>query len=168
MDDSDEYVLWAGNLHRDVTEELLYELMIQAGPLVYVKKPKDKNFAFINFKHKESVKFALKIFGGVCLFRQMLNLKFREAKGAGNTPQRGGREQLDRSAPERLDSGRRKRSRSRSPHRRQDRQRQDRWGDDQSQRRDNGRRVYMQEDPYNTPRYKSNRMIREEPWDFFD
>ena len=43
MDDQDDYILWAGNLEDKVTEELLYELFLQAGPLDYVKKPKEKN-----------------------------------------------------------------------------------------------------------------------------
>ena len=64
MDDQDDYILWAGNLEDKVTEELLYELFLQAGPLDYVKKPKEKNFAFICFKHKESVKYAMKLFEG--------------------------------------------------------------------------------------------------------
>ena len=46
MDDSDDYVLWVGNLHRDASEEILFELFLQAGPLTRVKKPNEKNFAF--------------------------------------------------------------------------------------------------------------------------
>lgn len=43
-------VLWCGGLDEKVTQELLYELMMQAGPVEKVTKPKDKNFAFILFK----------------------------------------------------------------------------------------------------------------------
>ena len=64
MGDQDDYILWAGNLEDKVTEELLYELFLQAGPLDYVKKPKEKNFAFICYKHKDSVKYAMKLFEG--------------------------------------------------------------------------------------------------------
>lgn len=143
MDDSDDYVLWAGNLHRDATEELLFELFLQAGPLTYVKKPKDKNFAFIAYKHKESVKFAMKVFQGICLFKQMAHLKHREAKGTPRSTE---------GKSDRLDSGRReqkRRSRSRSPQRSR---RDDKWGDD-TPRRDTGRgKIYTGEDPYNNYR----------------
>ena len=43
-------VLWCGGLDDKVTQELLYELMMQAGPVEKVTKPKDKNFAFVLFK----------------------------------------------------------------------------------------------------------------------
>ena len=43
-------VLWCGGLADDVTEELLFELMMQAGPVERVTRPKGKNFAFILYK----------------------------------------------------------------------------------------------------------------------
>ena len=110
MGDNDDFVLWVGNLHSDVTEELLFELFLQSGPLQYVKLPKDKNFAFICFKHTESVQFAMNVSKGLCLFGQMIHCKFRQAKGSDNKNQ-----DRNRGTPnERLDSGR-KRDRSRTP-----------------------------------------------------
>uniref|UniRef100_A0A8C5P0W1 RRM domain-containing protein n=1 Tax=Jaculus jaculus TaxID=51337 RepID=A0A8C5P0W1_JACJA len=52
--------LFVGNLDTKVTEELLFELFHQAGPVISVKIPKDKDgkpkqFAFVNFKHEVSV-----------------------------------------------------------------------------------------------------------------
>ena len=66
-------ILWCGNLNDECTEEILFgtgkvskqntydlnkikilkdfkELFLQAGPLVSVKKPKEKTFAFVTFK----------------------------------------------------------------------------------------------------------------------
>merc|ERR1712227_64947 len=147
MDDQDDYILWAGNLEDKVTEELLYELFLQAGPLDYVKKPKEKNFAFICFKHKESVKYAMKLFEGLNLFGKLPYLKFRESKS--DTP-RSNESERSGEVPSRLDSGRR-RSRSRSPNRNRNNGRNQGW-DDESPRsrnsRDNGRKVYMGNDPY--------------------
>ena len=71
-------ILWCGNLNDECTEEILFgtgevsqticslkfksrkikilkdskELFLQAGPLVSVKKPKEKTFAFVTFKVK--------------------------------------------------------------------------------------------------------------------
>ena len=60
-------ILWVGNLDSKATEEILFgayecfnnmisssisELFLQAGPLISVKKPKDKTFAFVTFKVK--------------------------------------------------------------------------------------------------------------------
>ena len=55
-----------GNLETKVTEELLFELFHQAGPVIKVKIPKDtdgkpKQFAFVNFKRKVSVPYAMNL-----------------------------------------------------------------------------------------------------------
>ncbi|CAD7671569.1 unnamed protein product [Nyctereutes procyonoides] len=65
-----------------VTEELLFELFHQAGPVVKVKIPKDKDgkpkqFAFVNFKHKVSVPYAMNLLNGIKLFGRPIKIQFR-------------------------------------------------------------------------------------------
>ncbi|KAK3590655.1 hypothetical protein CHS0354_007153 [Potamilus streckersoni] len=82
MGDETNRTLWVGNLTDKVTEELLYELFLQAGPLVKVTIPKDrdgrpKRFAFIVFKHECSVPYTIKLFDGLSLFGYELKLQTR-------------------------------------------------------------------------------------------
>ncbi|CAI9584325.1 unnamed protein product [Staurois parvus] len=74
--------LFVGNLHPRATEELLFELFLQAGPTVNVKIPKDKDgkpklFAFVNFKHEESVPYGMNLLNGIKLFGRPLKLQYR-------------------------------------------------------------------------------------------
>ena len=55
MGDEEDSTLWVGNLEDRVTESLLFELFLQVGPLTSVKKPANKNFAFVEFKHSVSI-----------------------------------------------------------------------------------------------------------------
>lgn len=63
-DDKDSRTLFVGNIGEKVTEELLYELMLQAGPIEEINIPKDKetkkqkSFGFILFKYKCAVEYA--------------------------------------------------------------------------------------------------------------
>nr|XP_023017550.1 uncharacterized protein LOC111506650 [Leptinotarsa decemlineata] len=80
MDDTK--TVWCGNLSDQVTEELLYELFLQAGPLERVKIPTDRdgrksNFAFITFKHEKSVNYVLQLLKGTRLFDRLLIVKQR-------------------------------------------------------------------------------------------
>ncbi|KAL0973301.1 hypothetical protein UPYG_G00201670 [Umbra pygmaea] len=57
VSDETDRTLFVGNLDPNVTEELLFELFLQAGPLYKVKIPKDndgkqKGFGFVCFKHE--------------------------------------------------------------------------------------------------------------------
>ncbi|KAH3826207.1 RNA-binding protein 7-like [Dreissena polymorpha] len=74
--------LWVGNLSDKVSDELLYELFLQAGPLerVSIAKEKDgrpKGFAFITFAHDESVPYTVQLMDGIQLFGRVLKLQFR-------------------------------------------------------------------------------------------
>ncbi|XP_032515137.2 RNA-binding protein 7 [Danaus plexippus] len=74
--------VWCGNLSEQVTEELLYELFVQAGPVEKVIIPKDKdgrqkNFAFITYCHEVSVPYAINLFRGTALFHRTLLLQNR-------------------------------------------------------------------------------------------
>eukprot|EP00614_Pseudopedinella_elastica_P007631 CAMPEP_0172593948 /NCGR_PEP_ID=MMETSP1068-20121228/13204_1 /TAXON_ID=35684 /ORGANISM="Pseudopedinella elastica, Strain CCMP716" /LENGTH=218 /DNA_ID=CAMNT_0013391679 /DNA_START=58 /DNA_END=711 /DNA_ORIENTATION=- len=66
--------LWCGNLDDRVDEELLWELMLQAGPVVSLHMPKDKvttthqGFAFVEFRSEEDAEYAKLIMNMVKLF----------------------------------------------------------------------------------------------------
>lgn len=81
-DDKDSRTIFCGNLSDQVTEELLYELFLQAGPLEEVSLPKNKDgsfrqFGFITYAHKVSVPYAIQLFIGTRLFHRELNLQAR-------------------------------------------------------------------------------------------
>ncbi|XP_067166228.1 RNA-binding protein 7 [Apteryx mantelli] len=74
--------LFVGNLDPKVTEELIFELFHQAGPVIKVKIPKDrdgkpKQFAFVNFKHEESVPYGMSLLNGIKLFGRPIKIQFR-------------------------------------------------------------------------------------------
>ncbi|NXP50398.1 RBM7 protein, partial [Heliornis fulica] len=74
--------LFVGNLDPKVTEELIFELFHQAGPVIKVKIPKDrdgrpKQFAFVNFKHEESVPYGLSLLNGIKLYGRPIRIQFR-------------------------------------------------------------------------------------------
>ncbi|KAM5132266.1 RNA-binding protein 7 [Mantella aurantiaca] len=80
--DQADRTLYVGNLHPRTTEELLYELFLQAGPAFNVKIPKDKDgnpkqFAFVNFKHEESVPYGMNLLNGIKLFGRPLKIQYR-------------------------------------------------------------------------------------------
>ncbi|XP_073706948.1 RNA-binding protein 7 [Garra rufa] len=80
--DEADRTLFVGNLDQQVTEEVIFELFLQAGPLIKVKIPKDndgksKQFAFVNYKHEVSVPYALNLLNGIRLYGRQLNIQFR-------------------------------------------------------------------------------------------
>ncbi|XP_066565928.1 RNA-binding protein 7 [Amia ocellicauda] len=82
--------LFVGNLDPRVTEEILFELFLQAGPMIKVKIPKDKDgkakqFAFVNFKHEVSVPYGMSLLNGTRLFGRPLKIQFRSGSSHGNT-----------------------------------------------------------------------------------
>ncbi|CAF0778798.1 unnamed protein product [Rotaria sp. Silwood1] len=85
----DRRTLYCGNLHENVTEEMLFELFLQSGPLETVTMKRDgrRSFAFITFKHEESVPYAEAIMESVCLFNRPLRLAARSSnKDFSNNP----------------------------------------------------------------------------------
>ncbi|KPP65249.1 RNA-binding protein 7-like [Scleropages formosus] len=93
--DEADRTLFVGNLDPQVTEELLFELFLQAGPLIKVKIPKDndgrsKQFGFINFKHEVSVPYGMQLLNGTRLFGRPLKIQFRSGSShinqEGNSP----------------------------------------------------------------------------------
>jgi splicing factor 3B subunit 4 len=62
-----EATLYIGNCEEQVTEELVWELFLQCGPVVSVQMPKDKvtgqhnGYGFVEFKSEEDADYAIKI-----------------------------------------------------------------------------------------------------------
>ncbi|CAK1549438.1 unnamed protein product [Leptosia nina] len=82
MSEEDTKTIWCGNLSEQVNEELLYELFLQAGPLEKVRIPRDRdgrqrNFAFITYRHEVSVPYALNLFSGTALYNRTLSIQCR-------------------------------------------------------------------------------------------
>jgi splicing factor 3B subunit 4 len=69
-----ENTLYVGNLDEKVTEALLWELMIQAGPVASVHVPRDRvtslhqGFGFVEFGDEESAEYALKVMNLIKLY----------------------------------------------------------------------------------------------------
>uniref|UniRef100_A0A8V5G9B0 Splicing regulator RBM11 n=1 Tax=Melopsittacus undulatus TaxID=13146 RepID=A0A8V5G9B0_MELUD len=77
-----DQTLFVGNLESRVREEILYELFLQAGPLIKVtickdKEGKPKSFGFVCFKHKESVPYAVALLNGIRLYGRPIRVQFR-------------------------------------------------------------------------------------------
>ncbi|PNF42482.1 hypothetical protein B7P43_G08734 [Cryptotermes secundus] len=84
--------VWCGNLSEKVTEPLLYELFLQAGPLENVRIPKDRdgrqrNFGFVTFRHECSVPYSVALFEGTDLFNKILILQSKNGTNS-DAPQR--------------------------------------------------------------------------------
>nr|XP_057936667.1 RNA-binding protein 7 [Doryrhamphus excisus] len=88
--------LFIRNLDARVTEELLFELFLQAGPLIKTKIPKDvdgkqRTFGFAVYKHEVSVPYAMQLLDGTSLFGRSIHVQFQSgsshSKSAGNLNQ---------------------------------------------------------------------------------
>ncbi|XP_078053388.1 uncharacterized protein LOC144478905 [Augochlora pura] len=80
--DEDGRTLWCGNLSEKVTEEILYELFLQGGPVqkVYIPKHRDgkpRTFGFITYKHINSVTYAMDLFYGTKLFNRPICMSMK-------------------------------------------------------------------------------------------
>ncbi|GFT83299.1 RNA-binding protein 7 [Nephila pilipes] len=85
MDDK-ERILYCGNLSEKVTEDLLYELFLQAGPLESVKIPKGRNYGFVTFKHAVSVPYSVALMGGISLYGKPIRLDARSGSESAPNP----------------------------------------------------------------------------------
>lgn len=84
MEDEEARTIWCGNLSEKVTEELLYELFLQAAPLEDVRIPTDRNgrkanYAFIVVKHAVSVDYVTQLLNGTCLYDRTITVKPRNS-----------------------------------------------------------------------------------------
>ncbi|XP_019720572.1 RNA-binding protein 7 [Hippocampus comes] len=89
IEDEADRTLFIRNLDTRVTEELLFELFLQAGPLIKTKIPKDgdgkqKTFGFAVYKHEESVPYAMELLDGTSLFGRMIHVQFRAGSSHSN------------------------------------------------------------------------------------
>ncbi|XP_061575039.1 RNA-binding protein 7 [Cololabis saira] len=82
IEEETDRTLFIRNLDARVTEELLFELFVQAGPLIKTKIPKDpegkqKTFGFAVFKHEVSVPYAMQLINGLAVFGKPISVQFR-------------------------------------------------------------------------------------------
>lgn len=88
----DERCLFVGNLEARVTEEILWELFLQAGPLEAVHIAKDKEtgkqkaFGFVSFTHEVSVPYAISLMDGIPLYGKPIMVKTAEQSSNTNSP----------------------------------------------------------------------------------
>ena len=75
-----EATIYVGNIDQKVSEEILWELFTQCGPVINVHLPKDKisndhqGFAFVEFRSEEDADYAIKIMHMVKLYGKPLKV----------------------------------------------------------------------------------------------
>ncbi|KAJ2716603.1 Spliceosome-associated protein 49 [Coemansia spiralis] len=85
FDRNQDASVYVGNLDERVTDALLWELMVQAGPVVSVHVPKDRvtqmnqGFAFVELQSADDAEYAVKIMNAVRLFGKPLRIKMAAA-----------------------------------------------------------------------------------------
>ncbi|KAH8353397.1 hypothetical protein KR084_010731 [Drosophila pseudotakahashii] len=90
-EDEEQRTLFCGNLDERVTEEILYEVFLQAGPIEGVRIPTDntgrqRNFGFVTYQRLCAVPFALELYHGLELFQKKVNIKQQGADRAKQPP----------------------------------------------------------------------------------
>ncbi|XP_058488944.1 RNA-binding protein 7 [Solea solea] len=90
IEEEADRTLFIRNLDSRVTEELLFELFLQAGPLVKTKIPKDqdgkqKTFGFAVYRHEVSVPYAMQLLNGATLFGKNIHVQFRSGSSHSNS-----------------------------------------------------------------------------------
>lgn len=91
IEEEADRTLFIRNLDTKVSEELLFELFVQAGPLIKTKIPKDpdgkqKTFGFAVYKHEVSVPYAMQLLDGTSLFGRTIHVQFRSGSSHGSSP----------------------------------------------------------------------------------
>ncbi|GAA6218293.1 RNA-binding protein 7-like isoform X1 [Lates japonicus] len=91
IEEETDRTLFIRNLDSRVTEELLFELFVQAGPLIKTKIPKDadgkqKTFGFAVYKHEVSVPYAMQLLDGTSLFGRTIHVQFRSGSSHSSSP----------------------------------------------------------------------------------
>lgn len=75
-----EATVYVGNIDEEATEELIYELMIQAGPVVSINLPKDyvnqvhQGFGFVEFRTERDAEYASLVMNQIRLFGKPLRV----------------------------------------------------------------------------------------------
>jgi len=83
--------LFCINIDQRCTEDILYELFLQAGPLENIIRKEDRNgnlICLIIYKHIESCDYAIKLFNGITLFNTSLKVQQSQAGGQGQQQKR--------------------------------------------------------------------------------
>lgn len=79
-DRNQEATCYVGNLDPQVTEELVWELFIQAGPVVNVYLPKDRvtnnhqGYGFVEFRAEEDADYSIKVLNMVKLYGKAIRI----------------------------------------------------------------------------------------------
>ncbi|XP_017046191.2 RNA-binding protein 7, partial [Drosophila ficusphila] len=86
-EDEDQRTLFCANLDERVTEEILYEVFLQAGPIEGVRIPTDntgrqRSFGFVTYQRLCAVPFALELYQGLELFQKKITIKQQGADRA--------------------------------------------------------------------------------------
>ncbi|GLI69589.1 hypothetical protein VaNZ11_014249, partial [Volvox africanus] len=80
QDRNQEATVYVGNLDVQVTEELVWELFTQAGPVVNVYMPKDRvtsqhqGYGFVEFKGEEDADYAIKILNMIKMYGKAIRV----------------------------------------------------------------------------------------------
>lgn len=75
-----EASIYAGNLDAKIDEEVLWELMVQCGPVANIHLPRDKitnthqGYGFVEFKNEEDADYAIRIMNMIRLFGKPIRL----------------------------------------------------------------------------------------------
>lgn len=81
MAEKGQHTLYFGNLDDRVDESLLYELGLQAGPVVSVYMPKDRvslthqGYGFVEYATAEDAAYAVSLFGNIRLYNKSVNIR---------------------------------------------------------------------------------------------
>ncbi|KAL6116376.1 rbm7 [Pungitius sinensis] len=91
IEEETDRTLFIRNLDTKVSEELLFELFVQAGPLIKTKIPKDpdgkqKTFGFAVYKHEVSVPYAMQLLDGTSLYGRTIHVQFRSGSSHSSSP----------------------------------------------------------------------------------
>lgn len=95
--------LFVINFDERTTEDILYELFLQSGPIETIVRKPDRNgqlIALITYKNIESVDYAIKLFNDLYLFGQRLKVNLsqngtRDSMGARDSPKQQNGQLLD-------------------------------------------------------------------------
>ncbi|XP_053729188.1 RNA-binding protein 7 [Synchiropus splendidus] len=82
IEEEADRTLFIRNIDSRVTEELLFELCLQAGPLIRTKIPRDpdgkqKTFGFAVYKHEVTPPYAIQLLDGTSLFGRNIHVQHR-------------------------------------------------------------------------------------------
>ncbi len=78
---SKDRTLFCINIDQRCTEDILFELFLQAGPIDNLIRKPDRNgniIALVTYKHLESVDYAIKLFDKILLFGQRLKVQLSQ------------------------------------------------------------------------------------------